>query len=67
MAGKSTVCTTGEITAQNGQVGPGALCTAWTVTSELEEGFAHAQFFRLDGQDTAMSHTAGSGSTMHTV
>ena len=67
MAGKSTVCITGEITAQNGHVRPGVLCTAWTVASELEEGFAHAQFICLDGQDMAMSHTAGSGSTTHTA
>ena len=45
MAGKNTICTTREIVAQNRQVRLGALCTAWTVTSELEEGFACTFFF----------------------
>ena len=39
------VCTTREIVAQNRQVGLGTLCTAWTVASELEEGFACTLFF----------------------
>ena len=36
-AGKNTVCTTGEITAQHRRVGPGALCTARGVASDWEE------------------------------
>ena len=68
MAGKNTICTTREIVAQNRQVRLGALCTAWTVTSELEEGFACTFFFFffcLDRQDMAALHTTRSGTTMH--
>ena len=36
-AGKNTVCTTGEITAQHRRAGPGALCTARTVSRDSEE------------------------------
>ena len=65
MARENAICTTREIVAQNRQVGLGALCTAWTVASELEGGFASTFFFCLDGQDMAALHATRSRSTMH--